>query len=94
MVAPSDFPFSTYGGITVTHITDDTHITVSGSYPTNWGSLGSPLHFLYIPGGTPSSSSVVSWYFNSDSGYGATTIEGTCVFGSRRAAGTPLPAPT
>jgi len=82
VIAPADFPFSTYGGITVTHITDDTHLTVSGSYPTNWGSSGSPLHLIYIPGGTPSSSSVDTWHNNDLIGYGATMIVGTCLTGT------------
>jgi hypothetical protein len=82
VVAPVDFPFSTYGGITVTHITDDLHITVSSSYPTNWGSSGSPLHFVYIPGGTPSSSSVVTVYHDTNIGYGATVIDGGCGTGT------------
>jgi hypothetical protein len=87
VVAPADFSFSTYGGITVASITDDTHLVVSGAYPTNWGSSGSPLHFLYIPGGTPSSSSVDTWYHNDIVGQAATVIDGSCLFGLQAGGG-------
>jgi hypothetical protein len=87
VVAPADFSFSTYGGITVASITDDTHLVVSGAYPTNWGTSGDPLHFLYIPGGTPSSSSVDTWYHNSIVGYAATTINAGCLFGLQAGGG-------
>jgi hypothetical protein len=87
VIAPADFNFGGYGGRTVTAIADDTHLTVSSSYPTNWGSSGAPLHLLYVPGGTPSSTSNITWYHNTLVGYESTMIGGQCLVGIQAGGG-------
>ncbi len=75
-VAPVEFPYTTYAR-TVTNVTDDLHLTVNTSFPTNFSST----HIVKIPGGVPSTSSTIVWDHNVNIGNGGTIWDGGCEFG-------------